>query len=295
MKKTTCFFLLLAVTATLIIAGCAQQQVQPSSTQATGQAADTIRVANSTLGTILVDAKGNTLYYFANDVPGSGASACTAQCAVLWPVFSAGTIQVSYPLNAADFGTITRADGTNQTTWKGWPLYYYASDSAPGQVNGENFQKIWFVVKPDENVLIAHSATLGQYLTDSSGKTLYTFAKDANGTSACTGSCLAKWPAFYANPVSAPSVISPAEFTAVTRADGTSQIAYMGMPLYYYGGDAKPGEVKGEGFNNLWYVANVSGMMPVVTAMPTTVSTTTVMTTAVTTTSSAGTGAMGGY
>ena len=73
---------------------------------------------------------------------------------------SAGTIQVSSPLNAADFGSITRADGTNQTTWKGWPLYYYASDSAPGQVNGENVQKIWFVVKPDENVLIAHSAGL---------------------------------------------------------------------------------------------------------------------------------------
>ena len=156
MKKTTCFFLLLAVTAILIIAGCAQQQVSPSSTPpAAVQSADTVRVASSTLGTILVDAKGNTLYYFANDIPGSGASTCTAQCAVVLAGFSAGTIQVSSPLNAADFGTITRADGTNQTTWKGWPLYYYASDSAPGQVNGENVQKIWFVVKPDENVLIA--------------------------------------------------------------------------------------------------------------------------------------------
>ncbi len=291
MKKTTCFFLLLAVTAILIIAGCAQQQVSSSSTPpAAVQSADTVRVASSTLGTILVDAKGNTLYYFANDIPGSGASACTAQCAVVWPVFSAGTIQVSSPLNAADFGSITRADGTNQTTWKGWPLYYYASDSAPGQVNGENVQKIWFVVKPDENVLIAHSAGLGQYLTDSSGKTLYTFAKDTNGTSACTGACLIKWPAFNANPVSAPSVLSPAEFTAVTRADGTNQTAYMGRPLYYFAGDAKPGDVNGEGFNSLWYVANVSGMMPVVTAMPTTVSTT-----AVSTTSSAASGAMGGY
>jgi predicted lipoprotein with Yx(FWY)xxD motif len=181
MKKTTCFFLLLAVTATLIIAGCTQQQVQSPSPSTAGQAADTIRAASSTLGTILVDARGNTLYYFANDIPGSGASTCTAQCAVVWPVFSAGTIQVSSPLDAADFGTITRADGTNQT-------------------------------------------------------------------------------------------------------------AYMGRPLYYFAGDAKPGDVNGEGFNSLWYVANVSGMMPVVTAIPTTVSTTTVSTT-----SSAGTGAMGGY
>ena len=80
-------------------------------------------------------------------------------------------------------------------------------------------------------------------------------------------------------------VLRPGEFTAVTRADGTNQTAYMGRPLYYFAGDAKPGDVNGEGFNSLWYVANVSGMMPVVTVMPTTVSTT----------SSAGTGAMGGY
>jgi len=276
MKNTTYFLLLLAVTATLIIAGCAQQQqqVQSSSTPTTIQTADTIMVTTSTLGTILADAKGNTLYYFANDVPASGASTCTAQCAIVWPAFSAGTIQVSDPLNLTDFGTITRADGTQQTTWHGWPLYYYASDSAPGDVNGENFQKIWFVVKPGENILIANSPDLGLYLTDVSGKTLYTFAKDTSGTSACTGACLAKWPAFNANPVSAPSVLMPADFSVVTRADGVNQTAYMERPLYYFSGDAKPGDRNGQGFNNAWYAANISGITPVVTTQPTIVSTT---------------------
>ncbi|MGA2160654.1 MAG: hypothetical protein ABSG28_00435 [Methanoregula sp.] len=276
MKNTTCFLLLLAVTATLIIAGCAQQQqqVQASSTPAAVRTADTIRVTSSTLGTILTDGKGNTLYYFANDVPASGASTCTAQCAIVWPAFSAGTLQVSAPLDTADFGTITRADGTQQTTWHGWPLYYYATDSAPGDVNGENVQKVWFVVKTGENVLITHSPDLGLYLTDISGKTLYIFTKDTAGTSACTGTCLAKWPAFYANPVSAPSVLNLTDFSVVSRADGVNQTAYMGRSLYSFTGDAKPGDVNGQGFNNAWYVANVSVMTPVVTTQPTAASTT---------------------
>jgi predicted lipoprotein with Yx(FWY)xxD motif len=276
MKNTTCFLLLLAVTATLIIAGCAQQQqqVQASSTPAAVRTADTIRVTSSTLGTILTDGKGNTLYYFANDVPASGASTCTAQCAIVWPAFSAGTLQVSAPLDTADFGTITRADGTQQTTWHGWPLYYYATDSAPGDVNGENVQKVWFVVKTGENVLITHSPDLGLYLTDISGKTLYIFTKDTAGTSACTGTCLAKWPAFYANPVSAPSVLNLTDFSVVSRADGVNQTAYMGRSLYSFTGDAKPGDVNGQGFNNAWYVANVSVMTPVATTQPTAASTT---------------------
>jgi len=273
-KTTPLFFLLLAVTAILLIAGCTQQQqVQTPSTpgQTTMPASDTVQVTASTLGNILVDAKGMTLYYFANDVPASGASSCTGQCAVIWPVFSAGAIQVSSPLSTADFGTITRADGTSQTTYHGWPLYYFQGDAKPGDVTGENVQKIWFVIKPGENVLVAHTPALGLYLTDGAGNTLYTFTKDSSGTSACTGACLAKWPAFGAATVSAPSVLDPSGFSAVSRADGVNQTAWMGRPLYYYAGDTKPGDVNGQGFNNLWYVANVSGTIPVVTTMPATV------------------------
>ena len=141
-------------------------------------------------------------------------------------------------------------------------------------MNGENVQKVWFVVKPGENILIANSPDLGLYLTDTSGKTLYTFAKDTSGTSACTGACLAKWPAFNANPISAPSVLMPADFSVVTRADGVNQTAYMDRPLYYFAGDAKPGDMNGQGFNNAWYAANISGITPVVTTQPTIVSTT---------------------
>ena len=280
-KTTTLFFLVLAIAAMLLIAGCTQQQQQvqtPVAAPATPaptamQPADTIQTAGSPLGTILTDSRGMTLYYFANDLPASGASSCTGACAGVWPAFSAGTIQVSSPLSPADFGSITRADGTYQTTWHGWPLYYYQADKKPGDVNGENVLLTWFVAKPGENVLIAHTPALGLYLTDASGMTLYVFTKDTTGTSTCTGACLAKWPAFNATMVSAPSVLGQANFSAVSRADGVSQTAWMGSPLYYYSGDMKPGDVNGQGFNSVWYVANVSGMTPVVTAVPTMVPT----------------------
>ena len=279
MKTTKLFILLLVVISTIIIAGCTQQQpVQATSQPTTVKPADTIRTASSSLGTILVDANGKTLYYFANDIPSSGTSSCKGECSLVWPTFSTDAVSVSSPLDPADFSSITRADGSKQTTYYGWPLYYYQTDIKPGDVNGENVLNVWFVVKPDESVLIEHNTDLGLYLTDTSGKTLYFFTKDASGTSACTGACLAKWPAFSSSSVTAPSVLKTSDFSAVSRADGVKQTAFMGRPLYYYSGDVKPGDVNGQGFNNVWYVANVSGITPVVTTPPATLPTTVIPT-----------------
>jgi predicted lipoprotein with Yx(FWY)xxD motif len=274
MKNTTLFLLLLVVISTLFIAGCTQQlPVQPTPQPTAVKPANTIGTASSSLGTILVDAQGKTLYYFANDIPASGTSSCNGQCAVVWPVFSVDTVTVSPPLSASDFSSITRADGKKQTTYRGWPLYYYQADTKPGDVNGENVLKVWFVIKPDESVLIAHKTDLGLYLTDTSGKTLYFFTKDTTGQSVCTGACIGLWPAFSADTVTAPSVLNPSDFSSISRADGMKQTAFMGRSLYFYSGDTKPGDVKGQGFNNLWYVANVSGITPVVTTPPTAVPT----------------------
>jgi len=259
-------FLVLATV--LLIAGCTQT---PASQQAV-QTSDTIRVAPSSLGNILVDAQGKTLYYFAADIPASRASTCSGSCAGIWPVFYSDTIAVSPPLMASDFSSFVRADGTNQTTYRGWPLYYFQGDTGAGAVSGENVNKVWFVVKPDETVMIAERDGLGPFLTDRMGNTLYYFAKDTPGMSACSGACLAKWPPFYASTVSAPSVLDPAAFSTVTRSDGMNQTAFMGRSLYYYANDTKPGDTNGEEFNNLWYVANITGTIPEVpAALPTTV------------------------
>jgi predicted lipoprotein with Yx(FWY)xxD motif len=281
MKATSILVLMLVVVATLLIAGCTQPMTGKTTPQPTvvptAQPTDTVKTSDTTLGKILVDSQGKTLYYFANDVASNGASACNGQCAALWPPFSDSTITVSSPLDPADFGTITRADGSKQTTYYGWPLYYYAADKNPGDMNGENFLKVWFVIKPDESVLIAHTTALGQFMTDTSGKTLYYFMKDTPGQSTCTGACITKWPPFSADPVTSPSSLNIGDFKSISRADGMKQTVFMGRPLYYYSGDTKPGDTNGQGFNNLWYVANTSGSVPagtiVLTTIPTTVKT----------------------
>jgi len=278
MKATTILVLMLVAVSILLIAGCTQPITGKTTPQPTAvptaQAADTVKTANTTLGKILVDAQGKTLYYFANDVASNGASACNGQCAALWPPFSARTITVSSPLDTADFGTITRADGSKQTTYYGWPLYYYAADKNSGDMSGENFLKVWFVIKPDESVLISHTTVLGQFMTDTSGKTLYYFMKDTSGQSTCTGACIAKWPPFSTDPVTAPSSLKVSDFSPVSRADGLKQMSFMGRPLYYYSGDTKPGDTNGQDFNKLWYVANTSGSVPAVTTVLTTLPTT---------------------
>jgi predicted lipoprotein with Yx(FWY)xxD motif len=234
---------------------------------------DTVRIADTSLGKILADSSGRSLYYFTDDTAGSGASACSGQCAVVWPIFFADPVRVSAPLDPADFSTITRADGSKQTTYSGWPLYYFQQDVNPGDVKGEDVMKVWYVMKPDENILIARTKALGSYLTDGSGRTLYYFAREAPGSAACTGACLQRWPAFLAAGTSAPSVLNTADFSAAKRTDGITQTAYKGRMLYYFADDTAPGDAKGQGFNGVWYVANITGSVPP-TPAPTTIPTT---------------------
>lgn len=286
MKNTMYVLLLLAALLTLFIAGCTQQQpAQPTPvpTQATVVVPatttnpDTVRLMDTTLGRILTDSKGMSLYYFVTDIPGSGASTCytAANCTHFWPIFSVDTIVVSRPLAASDFSSITRTDGSKQTAYRGWPLYYFLNDINPGDVKGENVLRAWYVAKPDDSVMIESTPQLGLFLTDGTGKTLYSFAKDSPTTTACSGTCLEKWPAFDAGTVSAPSVLKPADFSTVQRTDGIKQTAYMNHLLYYFADDTKPGDTKGNGFNNVWWVANVTGFVPPVpTPVPTTIPTT---------------------
>lgn len=277
MRNNAIIILIFIALAAVLIAGCTQPQqpAQPTPVVTTQTTVNTVNVADSSLGRILTDTKGITLYYFITDVPGSGASTCYGTCETAWPVFSVDSIIVSSPLNAADFSTITRTNGTKQTTYRGWPLYYWQNDKKPGDVLGENVQKVWYVAKPDYNVMIASKPVLGAFLTDNAGKSLYYFTQDTAGKSTCSGTCLANWPAFNADSVVAPSVLKATDFSVVTRADGVKQTAFRGRPLYYFAADAKPGDIKGDGVNNVWFVANVSGSVPSVTTPSTTVPATT--------------------
>ena len=87
-------------------------------------------------------------------------------------------------------------------------------------------------------------------LVDQHGMTLYTFSKDAVGTSNCVGKCADLWP-----PLLVPSgATASGKFSVITRTDGMKQWAYAGMPLYLFSKDTAPGQQNGNGVKGLWAV-----------------------------------------
>ena len=99
--------------------------------------------------------------------------------------------------------------------------------------------------------VVTKSTNAGTVLVaGSSGMTVYTFANDAanSGTSACTGPCLAKWPALTVPAGTAPTAGAgvTGSLATFTRADdGSLQVTYNGLPLYFYSGDSAPGDTNG--------------------------------------------------
>jgi predicted lipoprotein with Yx(FWY)xxD motif len=91
----------------------------------------------------------------------------------------------------------------------------------------------------------------GKALVDAKGMTLYVFDRDAAGKSNCSGQCATNWP-----PLAAPaSAQASGDWTVIAREDGSKQWAYKGKPLYTWAKDAKPGDVTGDGVNNVWHIA----------------------------------------
>ncbi|MDJ1480726.1 hypothetical protein QNI16_09550 [Cytophagaceae bacterium YF14B1] len=118
--------------------------------------------------------------------------------------------------------------------------------------------------KVTTQVKLATSSTLGSYLVDSAGYTLYFFTRDADGTNNCTsGNCMAAWPIYYKANLTQEMLgegLLLADFAEITTASGAKQLTYKGWPLYYYSPTANsvkelPGETKGEGVGGVWYVA----------------------------------------
>ena len=103
---------------------------------------------NKFLGEYLVNQNGLALYYFSDDANANGASTCVDDCAVTWPPFYASVISLPDSLRSVDFATITRPDGSKQTTFKGWPLYLYSRDSTAGDTFGNGQKDHWHIVDP---------------------------------------------------------------------------------------------------------------------------------------------------
>jgi predicted lipoprotein with Yx(FWY)xxD motif len=104
--------------------------------------------ASTSLGTVIVDGKGLTAYYFDNDTANSGKSACAGSCAGLWPAITASGTTPTVSGITGKVGTITGTAGGNQVTIDGRPIYTYAGDKKAGDVSGEGVGKVWYAVSP---------------------------------------------------------------------------------------------------------------------------------------------------
>jgi predicted lipoprotein with Yx(FWY)xxD motif len=224
-----------------------------------------VKLASSTkFGSIMTDSLGKSLYFFSLDA--NGTSGCSGDCIAAWPVFYKEHLTIDTSLKAADFGVITRADGSKQTTYKGWPLYYYAGDAKAGDITGDALNNVWFIAKPDYTVMLANTQLVGndgvqynsqlqpgqgvtQYITDAYGRTLYAFAHDHNNTNVYTKADFsnnATWPIYEVDTIkNIPSILDKASFVKI-NVFGKIQLVYKGWPLYYFGPDQQTrGNTKG--------------------------------------------------
>jgi len=141
--RSLTFLAAAAVLAVVVSAATASPQVTSSRTA-------TVKVAQRSLGKILVDSKGRTLYLFRKD--SRNKSACFGLCADNWPPLRvSGTPKAGRGVRAGLLGTAKRSDGKRQVTYNGHPLYRFVGDQGAGDVHGQGFNAFgarWYVVSP---------------------------------------------------------------------------------------------------------------------------------------------------
>ncbi|MCE7482745.1 hypothetical protein AB0301_09995 [Microbacterium profundi] len=145
----------MAALLTLALSGCAGGTSDPAAPPSdpgdgygmTAEGAQ-LMVADHELGEIVVDAEGMTVYMFDSDTQGAGESTCEGQCATNWPAVTTDGDPVAGDGVTGELGTITGVDGATQVTLNGWPLYYFAGDSAAGDVAGQGVNDVWWVLSP---------------------------------------------------------------------------------------------------------------------------------------------------
>jgi len=240
------------------------------------------------LGEILVGSEGRVLYMFKKDAPNQ--SNCDEGCLANWPpLLTQGSPVSGEGVDASLIGTADLADGTQIVTYNEMPLYYFAGDAQPGDTNGQGVGDVWFVVTPEGSAVesmaaeateaptampdtsgegaameaeinVATDPVLGEILVGSDGRVLYMFKKDAPNQSNCSGECLTNWPPLLTlgSPTLGEGVDASLIGTA-DLADGTQIVTYNEMPLYYFAGDAQPGDTNGQGVGGNWFVVTPEG------------------------------------
>jgi predicted lipoprotein with Yx(FWY)xxD motif len=145
-RRLSRYGILLAGMLLSVLLGVTACTSAPTSAPAPTPECSVKTMSKADIGDYLVDAKGMTLYYFTKD--SAGKSSATAPVIANWPIFYVAGIVVPSNLNASDFGAIAGFEGQMQTTYKGWPLYYYIKDQAVGDTLGQRVNGVWFVINP---------------------------------------------------------------------------------------------------------------------------------------------------
>ena len=138
-----------------------------------------LKTDQTSLGPVLTDARGFTVYWFAKDTATN--SACSGACAAAWPPVLGMPQAASGVKLTGKLGEIKRADGSMQATYDGHPLYLFAGDAEPGQVNGnavDGFGALWYAIKIGTSTT---ASTTGSGNSGSSG------SGDMSGTSSGSG------------------------------------------------------------------------------------------------------------
>jgi predicted lipoprotein with Yx(FWY)xxD motif len=108
----------------------------------------------------------------------------------------------------------------------------------------------------------AVKSALGVTLADVDGRTLYAFTKDQAGRSSCYGDCAATWPALtIKGSPAAGGGVEPSLLATAERTDGSTQVTYKDMPLYYFSGDQQPGDTNGQGVGGSWFTVAPDGAL----------------------------------
>ena len=153
MHRTGLTALAFAAAAVVVVAGCggsgttygsgATSSKHTPASSGASSGASSVEMSSTSLGRVLTDGAGMTLYMYTPDP--KGRSVCEGGCLAAWPALK-GKPQAGPGVAPALIGSIKRSDGSPQGTYAGHPLYYYVQDSSSGDVTGQGLQNIWWVL-----------------------------------------------------------------------------------------------------------------------------------------------------
>jgi predicted lipoprotein with Yx(FWY)xxD motif len=110
---------------------------------------------------------------------------------------------------------------------------------------------------------VTPNAQIGDYVSDGAGRTLYRFDDDSANPpkSTCNGDCAKTWPPLLIKSPGKiyPKGINPRILGYVERADGHCQVTINGHPVYYFSGDTRPGDFRGQGLKGKWFAVTATG------------------------------------